>query len=224
MTGLVIETGTERGVVGLFREGQKLWSASLPFGLKSSSSLLPRMEEGFAEAGLSPKDLDYVAVGVGPGSYTGVRLGVMVAKTMAFACRCPIIRLGSLEGFIPCVGGDGLFAVVVDARISGVYLLIGEKKGAEIHYCSTASPVPLDQLGEKIGGIRQIVTPCSSKLREKLDRLYPENQWQWEESSPNIDRLGRLACGKFAAGDFLQGVDFDISYATGEWTKTEKPS
>lgn len=80
-------------------------------------------------AELSYSDVEAVGVTVGPGSFTGVRLGVTLAKTIAMTCGCPVAGLDTLqviaEGFrAALLGGSGSLAVALDARRSEVYCAV----------------------------------------------------------------------------------------------------
>ena len=100
MISLLIETSTERSLIALFRDLDPLDIRELPFGLQNSKHLLPEIKSLFERAGLKPADLDLIVAGIGPGSYTGIRVGAMTAKAMAFALNIPVIGISSLEGFI----------------------------------------------------------------------------------------------------------------------------
>ena len=87
---LLIDTATERGIVSIFDQETQLFHADLPYGLNNSKHLLPKIQEGLLSLGLEPKDLHCIACGTGPGSYTGMRVGAMTAKTLSFALEIPL--------------------------------------------------------------------------------------------------------------------------------------
>ncbi len=182
MDVLIIETSTERGIVAFYRHGERVFFEELPFGYRSSRLLLPSIERGFEELGIKPKDLTYIAVGVGPGSYTGMRLGAIVAKTLAFACDIPLVGVCSLNGFLP--KKECKFAAIVDAKISGAYVLIGEKLGDQATYYSTPEVYILERLKKKLEGITTLVTPHATTLQAKLHIIFPDVTWKWEERPP----------------------------------------
>jgi tRNA threonylcarbamoyladenosine biosynthesis protein TsaB len=85
---------------------------------------LPRLvEEALAEAGLSPGAIDAVAVSAGPGSFTGLRIGVALAKGLAFAGGIPLVGVATLEAHAACVARPAgtLVCVANDARKGEVY-------------------------------------------------------------------------------------------------------
>jgi tRNA threonylcarbamoyladenosine biosynthesis protein TsaB len=86
--------------------------------------LAPLVAQVLAAAGATPRDLTRIAVGVGPGPYTGLRVGIVTALTMAAALDVPVVGVCSLDAFVPAgreATGGGPFAVVTDARRREVY-------------------------------------------------------------------------------------------------------
>ncbi|BBO16998.1 tRNA (adenosine(37)-N6)-threonylcarbamoyltransferase complex dimerization subunit type 1 TsaB [Candidatus Brocadia pituitae] len=90
MKVLGIETSGNRGGIVLSKDFQVILSKE--FGsMQHGKELVPAIKSAFQEIGWSPQDIDLIAVDVGPGSYTGLRVGVTCAKTMAYALRKPVI-------------------------------------------------------------------------------------------------------------------------------------
>ena len=145
---LLIETSTaqlstalaEDGVVTAFRIcGEPRMQASLT---------APYVQEVLNEKGWTVKDLDAVCVGRGPGSYTGLRVGVSTAKGLCFGAGIPLLSAGTLDvlvseahrlGVVP----DGCRAIVpmVDARRMGVYAAVFTPDGLQ---CTETKPVIVD--------------------------------------------------------------------------------
>ncbi len=97
MLTLGLETSCGSGSVALFREDHCLGERELSqAGRRHARALLPEIGELFAEAGCRPKECDLVAVSVGPGSFTGLRVGIVCAKTWAYATRCAVTGIDSL--------------------------------------------------------------------------------------------------------------------------------
>ena len=95
---------------------------SLKNGLTHSESLLPLIDGVLKELGVSPKDIGLVSVSVGPGSFTGVRIGVATAKGFAYAQGIPCAGVSTLEALAKnCAGFRGVVCPVMDARRSQFY-------------------------------------------------------------------------------------------------------
>src|SRR5882724_11598376 len=94
---LNIDTATERGGVCLAKEGQLLAMAVNPEQKDHASWLHPAIEKIVKDAGYGMKDLEAVAVTAGPGSYTGLRVGMAAAKGFCYALDIPLITEDTLK-------------------------------------------------------------------------------------------------------------------------------
>lgn len=88
---------------------------------RHGKALEPLLKATLDEAGLTPEALGAIAVGLGPGSFTGTRIGVAAAKGLAFGLGVPLVGVGSLEVLAAAVGDAGLCAPLVDAGRGRVY-------------------------------------------------------------------------------------------------------
>ncbi|HKI88277.1 MAG TPA: tRNA (adenosine(37)-N6)-threonylcarbamoyltransferase complex dimerization subunit type 1 TsaB [Draconibacterium sp.] len=142
-TILNIETSTEVCSVVLAKDGETLFEKESAEGLNHSELLTVFIEELFAENNLQMQILDAVAVSKGPGSYTGLRIGVSVAKGLCYALEIPLIAVGTLDalGFYvsqnfnhseATVAGTILFCPMIDARRMEVYTALYNTKGEKI--------------------------------------------------------------------------------------------
>lgn len=84
------------------------------------------------EKNVTPEDLEAVAVSVGPGSYTGIRIGVSTARAMTQALQIPGVAVGSLDQFRLCCTGEQPVAVIFNARRGQVYGAVFDEEGNDI--------------------------------------------------------------------------------------------
>ncbi len=90
--------------------------------LRHEETVMPAVDELLVEAGLSPAELTALAVDVGPGSFTGVRIGVCHGNAMALALGLPVIAVNALEALAyPLLGGAAPVAAIIDARNGNGY-------------------------------------------------------------------------------------------------------
>lgn len=130
MLFLIIDTSTDKSLA-IFSNGVNvLLKILLPEGAQSSRFLMSSLDSGLKQLQLPPSALEAIAVGVGPGSYTGIRVGAAVAKGLAFPGNLPLIGFCSLSGFIS--QQEGKFSSLIDARIGGAYVLLQERRGDEV--------------------------------------------------------------------------------------------
>jgi tRNA threonylcarbamoyladenosine biosynthesis protein TsaB len=119
---LVIDTSTDRSVVAVETEAGRIVEASTDSGRRHGRDLIPRIRDALSEAGLRVNDLDAIAVGLGPGSYTGLRIGLIAAKTLAYVGQAVLIGLDSLEAIAGNAPPDARrIAVIGDAQRGDVY-------------------------------------------------------------------------------------------------------
>lgn len=116
---LFIDSGVEPGVVLLAKNWQLLGSVLL--GSKEASFPFAPIEELLLMNHIAMRDIAVLGVGVGPGSYTGIRTSVSVLQALSYVDRMPLIGVPTLFRFIPA--SDGHYFVGVDARMGGVFSL-----------------------------------------------------------------------------------------------------
>lgn len=130
---LTIETCTDTSTLGLVRDGAVLVEAAFPSRYTLAKRLITRLEWLLAEAGLRREALEAVAVSLGPGSFTGVRIGVAAAKTLAQFQRLPLVGVSTLEALAYPFRdmADVLLAPQVNARRQQAYVALfrGEAGG-----------------------------------------------------------------------------------------------
>ncbi|MDR1291406.1 MAG: tRNA (adenosine(37)-N6)-threonylcarbamoyltransferase complex dimerization subunit type 1 TsaB [Planctomycetaceae bacterium] len=119
MNILAIETTDKSGSVALLSGDDLLLERILPSTMRSAQTLAPTIDEILRELRLLPSDIGRVAVVIGPGSFTGLRVGVVTAKVFAYAVGAEIIGLSTFEVIaFSCdqAGESGLVSIGVDAQ------------------------------------------------------------------------------------------------------------
>ena len=120
---LAIDTSTENCSVALVHDG-KLTTRNIESPREHSQKLLPFVEEVLDSAGVSLAELDGLVVGAGPGSFTGVRIGVSMAQGLAFSADLPVYPVCSLQALAQqAIRKNDVAGVVacIDARMGEVY-------------------------------------------------------------------------------------------------------
>lgn len=171
MITLLFDTSTERAIVALFKNDDMIFSKELPVGLQNSKYLVPTIEESLKSLNLKPQDLGRIVCGVGPGSYTGLRVAASVAKSLAYALNIPLIGVSALQAFIPDESVS--FASIIDAKMGGLYASFDQKNPQLI-------PITTDLPGV-------CVSPWTSVLKNKFPGTL------WIERAPDPQEMFRLA-------------------------------
>ncbi|NCT67518.1 MAG: tRNA (adenosine(37)-N6)-threonylcarbamoyltransferase complex dimerization subunit type 1 TsaB [Rhodanobacteraceae bacterium] len=121
MNLLAIETATESCSVAVLA-GERLVARSELAPRRHAELVLPMCEAVLAEAGLSRRALDALAVGCGPGAFTGVRLAVSAAQGIALALAIPVVPVSSLAALaMQAPDDDAAILAVIDARMGELY-------------------------------------------------------------------------------------------------------
>jgi tRNA threonylcarbamoyladenosine biosynthesis protein TsaB len=119
---LAIETAGRDGSVALVEDGAVVAEAVFSGGFKHASGLLPLVDRLIRERNWRPRDLDHLYVSVGPGSFTGIRIGVTVAKTLALATPVRLVAVPTLAVVVENAPTDAIHAVVLlDAKRGQVF-------------------------------------------------------------------------------------------------------
>jgi tRNA threonylcarbamoyladenosine biosynthesis protein TsaB len=131
---LNIETATKTCSVALAKNGALVGQKSLSSGAYShAENLHPFIDSLLKEHQVSAAELDAIAISMGPGSYTGLRIGVSTAKGLCYALNIPLIAVGTLELMchsekLKSLDAD-LFCPMIDARRSEVFTALFNKSG-----------------------------------------------------------------------------------------------
>lgn len=211
---LALETATDPGSLALWRDG-KVIARTCPDGLSNSQTLLPLAESTLREAGLGFADLDAVAFGVGPGSFTGLRVSCGVAQGLAVARDLPLLGVGTLEAMALDSGGERVI-VALDARMGEVYYAIfedGEVQGEIGVYPPAAVPLPSSS-GWLACGNGLAAYPA---LRERLSAVVAT--WM-PEILPSAAAIARLAAPRLASGERVDPADAVPLYVRNKVAKT----
>lgn len=206
---LSIETATNccsvALTVGGFNDGRLLGMQRFDSGVSHSRRLLESIDQLLKNLALSLADIAAIAVGTGPGSFTGLRIGMATAKGLAHGMSLPLIGVSSLDSVAVSVYSERLICVVMDARKKEVYCCFYRcSPGQVAGRCSEVMVIDPGRLAEQIG---EPVTMAGDGLHVYNDLFKQELGERAETrpwiSSPSADNIGFLAAAKLAAQDVL---------------------
>lgn len=122
MKALALDTATPAGSAALVEGAVVLAESNLPPGKTHSRTLVPEIQRLLARLDLTVHDLDFIAVGLGPGSFTGLRIGLAVAKGLAWAAGKPLVGVPSLDALVRGLPPQPIQACpMLDARKGQTY-------------------------------------------------------------------------------------------------------
>lgn len=147
---LAFETSAKAASVALW-EGKLLGESYQNTGLTRSQTLMVMAEDLLKQCGKAPADVTHVAVAAGPGSFTGVRIGVAAAKGFAWGREIPLCGVSSLEAMALTLGvWEGTVCCVMDARRNQVYNALFRAEGGSITRIREDRAISLEELGEEL--------------------------------------------------------------------------
>ena len=127
MKYLVLDTSTEWCSVALWLDG-RIHARRVLAGQRHSSLLLPMLDDLLRESDISLRQLDGIAYGAGPGSFTGLRIACAVTQGLALGADLPVVGVSTLESIAEQTGAERVLAVL-DARMAEVYWAAYRREG-----------------------------------------------------------------------------------------------
>ena len=148
---LALETSAKACSAAVTEDGRLIASAFQCTGLTHSRTLMPMIADMLKNAELTLAGCDAVAVANGPGSFTGIRIGVSAAKGLAFGAEKPVIGVSTLEAMARCVAGmDGIIVCAMDARRGQLYNAVFEAEGGTLSRLAPDRAVGLEALRKEL--------------------------------------------------------------------------
>lgn len=213
---LQIETATTVCSVALAKDARVIAVKEVNERNVHAEKITVFIEQVFAEAGAKLQDLDAVAVSRGPGSYTGLRIGVSTAKGICFALDKPLIAVDTLAAmasgalaFKDKFNEDALLCPMIDARRMEVYTALFGVNGMQVKPTS-ADIIDEDSFADAEG--RQLVIfgdgaeKCYNVLKQRTNVVF------LPEFANSAKQLTALAAQKFEKGEFEDVAYFEPYY------------
>lgn len=155
---LAFETSAKAASVALMENGKLLGESYQNTGLTHSQTLMVMAEDLLKTAGLTAQDVEAVAVAAGPGSFTGVRIGVAAAKGFAWGAQLPCYGVSTLEAMARNLGvWQGYVVPAMDARRSQVYTAVFHAEKGVLARQEADMAISLGELKEKIKNFEETV-------------------------------------------------------------------
>ena len=155
---LAFESTAKAASAALVRDGKLISQFSQCSGLTHSRTLLPLGEDMLKNAELTLQDVDLIAVAHGPGSFTGVRIGVSMVKGLAWAADKPCVGVSTLEAMAwHGLAAGGLICPVMDARRSQVYNALFRMEDGRPVRLTEDRPIALTELAEELRAYKERV-------------------------------------------------------------------
>lgn len=154
MNILALETSAKAASCAVLKDGAPVASAWQQTGLTHSRTLMPMVEGMLRNSELTIQDMDAIAVAVGPGSFTGLRIGIAAVKGLSWAADKPCIAVSTLEAMAtPLSHMEGLIICAMDARRQQVYNALFEAHAGQLRRLSPDRAIALQELEGEIAAV-----------------------------------------------------------------------
>ena len=214
------DTSSKALTLAILEDETLLAQMTLNIKKNHSITLMPAIDFLMNSLDMKPKDLDRIVVAQGPGSYTGLRIAVATAKTLAHTLKIELVGVSSLLALVP-EQAEGLVIPIVDARRNNVYAGFyqsGQTVQPEAH-------LPLAEVLEIAGAANQPVTFVgeTAAFTEQIEEALPQATIQ--PSLPDAAAIGRLGLDLPAQSihDFVPNYLKRVE-AEENWLKNHKES
>ncbi|MDY6269714.1 MAG: tRNA (adenosine(37)-N6)-threonylcarbamoyltransferase complex dimerization subunit type 1 TsaB [Selenomonadaceae bacterium] len=155
---LSLDTSTQVSSVAVLKEGRLAAEITMQARLTHSETLLPHVAQALGMAGVKKEELTGIAVSIGPGSFTGLRIGLAAAKAMSYALQIPIVGVPSLEALALHyrMPGVAIYALT-DAQKKDVYVerMTWQRTGGDLSLV-VESPVSVQALTDVLEEARRL--------------------------------------------------------------------
>jgi len=212
---LAIETSGARGGIALLAaEGEDeptlLEEVYLQEGFRHARDLLPTIRAACDRAGWSPRAVDALAISIGPGSFTGVRIAVVLAKFMAYDAAAQVVPVPSLRAMAAGAPPDrSPLACIRDAKRGGLYASAFERRAGDLVETFGPALIQPEALAERLQPGTLVLGRGAAKAREALAAfdLAPEALWDVRPSA-----VARLGYALWQAGATAEALHLEPIY------------
>jgi tRNA threonylcarbamoyladenosine biosynthesis protein TsaB len=207
---LNLETATKNCSVSISQNGQTILCKEMAeAGYSHAEKLHVFIEDCIKESNISFIDLSAIAVSQGPGSYTGLRIGVSAAKGLCFALDLPLIAVDTLQVLASKLSiSDGVIIPMIDARRMEVYSAIFNAKYEKVR--EVQAEILIENSFEQISESIHFVGDCAEKAKTVLTKsnfIFHE-----EIIYPSANEMSELSYKKFQENNFEDVAYFEPYY------------
>ena len=229
---LAFETSAKAASVAL-HDGQKLLGESYQnTGLTHSQTLMVMAEDMLKAAGKTMADVTAVAVAEGPGSFTGVRIGVAAAKGLAWGKELPCYGVSTLEAMALSFGVyEGLVVPVMDARRNQVYTATFLAKDGKLERLCEDRAISLEELGNELKNVTQRIflvgdgsIVCYNALEETVPNLVLPPEHRMHQQAAGVALAAQKQIDAGLPGDGAQLNPNYLRLSQAERERQEKES
>ena len=202
---LTFESSAKAASTALLSDGALLAEYTQNSGQTHSRTLMEMAKDMLVNCGLTPQDIDTVAVAAGPGSFTGVRIGMACAKGFAWGRQLPLYGVSTLEAMVRGAAyADGLWCACMDARKQQIYNAVFAMERGVLRRVTDDRALAISELAQELAGEKKtiwLVGDGAKLTAETLAggglplQLLPEQLRQQHASGVALCAMARIEAG-----------------------------
>lgn len=208
---LAIETASPPGSIALLEGCEVLALAQLDNPRKTTQQFASLIRDQLQSVRWATRDIQLVAATQGPGSFTGLRIGVTAAKTFAYALGCPVVGINTLEVIaVQCPPNDGAIEAVLDAQRSQLFAARFRHLDGQLQCVRPTSIMAAKEWLETQAPDAAVIGTGLKRYRDQLNehpQIAHEKHW-----TPCAATLGQLAMSAAAEGKALDPMQLSVEY------------
>lgn len=207
---LSIDTSTDYLNIAVTRDGRIVSRIHRKMPMMHSTMLVPMIARCLKKAGSGMRDLDGFCVSVGPGSFTGLRIGVTTVKGLSYATGKPVVAVPTLDAIAyNAASHHGMICPILDARKGKVYGSIYKSDGRAIRRVSGYLLVPLVELMERLNRYDDLLI-----LGDMADKVAPARSMKIFKGSwyPKAEIIAKIGSELFRRKRFVTASNLEPLY------------
>ncbi|MGL4819202.1 MAG: tRNA (adenosine(37)-N6)-threonylcarbamoyltransferase complex dimerization subunit type 1 TsaB [Bacilli bacterium] len=226
---LIIDSSTYTLNIGLAKDGVVIGEYMTHVKTNHAERVMPAIEQLMQSCNVSPGQLTEIVAGIGPGSYTGVRIGMTVAKTLAWTLKIPIVGVSSLEALAYNVQYfSGLIVPIVDARRKQVFTAVYESDGGTLRVVKQPQLMLVEDLIKELTKSEQPIIVLGTDLAIHGEAF---QERLGERVNTNLTHLGSaraanyIACAKHGKRENAHTIVpqyLRLAEAEAKWMETQQ--
>ena len=218
MYTLAFDSSAKVASVAVMADDRIIASYSIDNGLTQSELLLPMAEDMLKSLGLKFSDIELFATSVGPGSFTGVRIGVSLVKGLAFGRSVPCVAVSTLDALAEnLMGLSGIIVPCMDARRSQVYTAIYSSDGEDMSKLTEDMAISITELYERLLSLGNQDIYISGDGYDIVKKKFSEFGLQVKSTPHNLRlenaaSVAKIAYKKYYSGEYTSDGELSPTY------------
>lgn len=202
---LAADTSTITASCAVVEDGVVLSELSMQYGKTHSQKIVPMLRELLAMTDRKFSDVDLFSATIGPGSFTGLRIGVVTIKSLAYSLKTPVCGIPTLDAMAYSMPDfSGIIAPMLDARNNQVFAALYHKRQNKLEMISPVMGVPIGEFISTVNKYSEDTLVCGDAVSMHIDRMKSELGVKVFEAHPSLSFPRAASCALLAEQAFRE--------------------